>query len=152
MKHFTNVARRVCTEMLGNRSETVSRAESKSKNQLAVESSYWHIHYKLCKFNHIDCVLKSNKPKRRQNEDERKTIRILTRKKCARCDLPFDFVFDFRHLNDIVVLGLLENRFNRIEAHEFDFGGTFAGPTFRCDGRCGARAGCDGYRWRLKYI
>lgn len=68
------------------------------------------------------------------------------------CNLPFDFILDFLNLNDIIMFGLLENRFNRIEAYEFDFGGTFAATTLCCDGRCGACAGCYSNRWCLKYI
>lgn len=65
-------------------------------------------------------------------------------------DLPFDFIFDFGTLNNIVVIALLENRFDGIETHEFNFGGTFSGCTFCCDGRCGARASRYSNWWCLK--
>lgn len=66
-------------------------------------------------------------------------------------DLPFNFIFYFSTLNNVIVIALLKNRFNRIETHKFNsVGCTFSGCTFCCNGRCGARASCYGYWWCLK--
>lgn len=67
-------------------------------------------------------------------------------------NLPFYFIFDGGPSNDLIVIGLIVNRFHRIEADEINFARSFA-RAFRCWCECRRRiirigcGRCNGYRW-----
>lgn len=74
-----------------------------------------------------------------QMSQKRKTKMARMHEKADKKLKPFDFVLDFGPLHNVIVIGLLEYRFHRVEANEFDFGGSLAGGALRVyGGRAGA--------------